>query len=876
MKCCFIVLIGMVLTYVPARAQSYALVPKPFHTELSVDNFTLSINQQIECTAKDSFFQVLFKDWIKEIKQKKVQKNKMVQTRISVQWVGAKKWPSYLQKLQLNAQFSPGNEGYVLHIEKNSILLLGQTETALFYGLQSLKQLFNLPTIPCGTIYDKPSFSIRAWQDDVSRGPIPTLDNLKKQIRLYSSYKLNYFSLYTENVFNYVSHPTLAPADGLKPEEIVALKEYATLYHVTLIANQQSFGHMEKVLANPLYSSLGEAGHILSPANKATYELLQDLYKEQVAAYGGEYFHINADETFGLGTGLSKQMAAEIGKGKLYAYHIQKVYSLLQKHQQKVLMWSDIVADYPEIIPILPKDLIQIPWAYDPRASFRQMLTPIAQAGFEFWVAPGISNWQNIYPNRYDARVNMFNLIRDGFALGAKGVYNTSWDDGGFALGGNNAPGFIWGADLSWNTPKADEQVSTQRWHQFSEALDLQFWKVPISSLEQNFALIHQNKQTGLLSNVSFFDPIFPIYPSQTNVDFEKANQQTLQLCLTTYKSADSLLSKLTEPNEAGDYFLFAIRECEFICRKNLLRMHYQQFLDDNFNKTQLLEEWKTLLAQLQNISADFTFLYLQESRNFFLNENLNRLNQLYTSIEDLPYHCLLLPEIEWSRKGRKYSFVTPLCQEKITYTLDGSIPTLTSKQYSKPFYVKSDVNLQYAVWTNAHMRSLNKDTFLFHKAIGSINKLSIPYSKYHVAYSGGGFQALTDGRTANGKNLKSGRWQGYAGKDLSIDLALKGTQKLNSFEMSFYQNALSWVLLPSAVQLFVSTDGINYSDCGSITHNIPNTSDSSLVYCFRKSLNGLEANYVRVVVKYGGALPPGHASAGSASMYFADEIILK
>jgi hexosaminidase len=131
-------------------------------------------------------------------------------------------------------------------------------------------------------IYDKPDFPIRGWQDDISRGPIPTMDMLKEQIRLMSAYKLNYFTLYTEHTFKLDKHPGIAPADGITKQELRELTDYARKHHVTLIGNYQSFGHMEETLSHPDYKHLAENDHIISPALEESYDFLRDVYSEIV------------------------------------------------------------------------------------------------------------------------------------------------------------------------------------------------------------------------------------------------------------------------------------------------------------------------------------------------------------------------------------------------------------------------------------------------------------------------------------------------------------------------------------------------------------------------------------------------------------------
>ena len=81
-------------------------------------------------------------------------------------------------------------QSYFINIEPNKITIEATTEQGLFYGEQSLKQIIrhqylnsNNFNIPCYSILDYPSLEYRGWMDDISRGPIPTTDFIKEQIR---------------------------------------------------------------------------------------------------------------------------------------------------------------------------------------------------------------------------------------------------------------------------------------------------------------------------------------------------------------------------------------------------------------------------------------------------------------------------------------------------------------------------------------------------------------------------------------------------------------------------------------------------------------------------------------------------------------------
>ena len=102
------------------------------------------------------------------------------------------------------------DQAYKLTVNKNHIRLEATSATGLFYGMQSLKQLYrhafltssgNGIQLPCMTVTDWLNFKIRAWQDDISRGPIVSMDYLKRLIPQMAKCKLNAFSLYTEHTF---------------------------------------------------------------------------------------------------------------------------------------------------------------------------------------------------------------------------------------------------------------------------------------------------------------------------------------------------------------------------------------------------------------------------------------------------------------------------------------------------------------------------------------------------------------------------------------------------------------------------------------------------------------------------------------------------
>lgn len=881
-------LIALILCTLQTTSAQVYLIPQPLQLTYNPGYFSVPKPLSYFSNSRDSFaFNPLKENILLEAMAYNRPGNKK-QAALVCQIIPSKNWEPELKKALLDPTFNSDSEGYVLQITPKQIKLLAQTETGMFYGIQTLVQIIKSVgtnmSLPCLTIYDKPDFAIRGWQDDISRGPIPNLDFLKNEIKIMAGYKLNYFTLYTEHVFKYHSHPDIAPENGISREEIEELIAYAKQYHVTLIGNQQSFGHMEKIIAKPAYASLGEKQHILSPANEGSYKLLEDMYNEIAPAYASEYFNINCDETFGLGEEQSKAMADSMGLPNLYAYHINRLNRLLKKHHKRILMWADIAGNHPEIIPQLPKDIILLPWAYDAAENFDAMLEPIAKSGHEFWVAPGVSCWSNTFPNTFAAQKNIFNLIRDGKKHGANGVLNTTWDDDGSNFFSNNWQGLIWGAALSWNAPKGYKDKANwpnemeQTWTAFNKSYDQQFWGTKqgsISAVQNELGALHQSKIKNLLRYKRFFEPIFPMYP-----DYVSREQRDENKLMET--KLNDLLNNLNEQsgNEILNsnyipYMQYAIEQSLFIVQKNEFRFKLNDYIVYDLDKYKLKSELNNLVAKLTQLENGYGQLYNQESRNWWLKENLERFDKLKLELEQLQGMCLIMPDSVLTRNKRKITLKSLIYDLPIYYTTDGSTPGSKAKLYKKPFFINKTTTLKTTLFFGTPP-TVTKDSLVQHKAIGKIINFNPSYSRTQPSFEGGGKMGLTDGRVGSADNLKSGYWQGYSGKDIELYLDFGKKKKLRNFEMGFYQHTTSWVILPKEIEIYISKDGTNFTLYKTITHPVEPNSGKKIKYVFETDLDKIKTRYMKIIAKNYGKLPSWHASPGNDSMLFADEVIVR
>lgn len=785
------------------------------------------------------------------------------------------------------------DQGYTIEIATNEIVVEAIASQGLFYGTQSLKQLLRFNwlsqsqnssvSIPCMKITDYPALEYRGWMDDISRGPIVTVDYVKKMIETLAEYKFNFFNLYTEHVFKLESHPDIAPQDGLTAHDIKELEKFAKPYFIEFIGNQQCFAHAEKTLQIPFYDDITDTKYNLNPGTEKTYDFLEDVFSEVAPAYSSTLFNINCDETEGLGSGKAHDYVEKTGATKAYYKHINRVNEILKKYGKRVMMWGDIAVKHPEIIENLPQDMMIISWSYVVADDFNGIIIPFKESGFEFMIAPGVSMWSTVFPSVETYKINISNFVRDGYKHGARGMMNTAWDDSGESLLNSAVHGLIWGAEMSWkpieNTDaKLAEQERDDRFASFNKNFNVQYFSTFDDAIDAILQLDALSKLLigNLMSFGALHESLLDFYPSKID---DKSRDDNTFIYDETQKVLHILSQKkeiVKENSEIFDNAIYSAKRIAWCAKRNLLRIQlYKTYQDANYeNVAASKKQIGELFESLRELKNEYIKLWERENRAYWRDINLKKYDKIAQELLDAGTHIFI--ESALSDKGEQIvQLHTIFGDREIYYTVDGSDVKKNSKIYKEPIVIKNSCVVKARCFDDYEKGSTNEIFFLYHKGIGHLKKLNCKYSTYRPEYSAGGDNGLLDGIVGTNSYV-DGRWQGYQGQDVDIEIDFKKVEKVQTVKMRFLQNSYDWILSPNNILIYSSKNGADYQLVTTKSTNVNHQQSGTIVYDILIDNINIETRYLRIVAENPGLLPDWHPSPNQESYLFVDEIIIE
>ncbi len=210
----------------------------------------------------------------------------------------------------------------------------------------------------------------------------------------------------------------------------------------------------------------------------------------------------------------------------------------------------------------------------------------------------------------------------------------------------------------------------------------------------------------------------------------------------------------------------------------------------------------------------------------------------------------------------------------ELHYTLDGSVPNESSQAGGSSIEWPAGETLRVAIFRKGDMLQ-EPATFetVRDLALGKrVTLLTSPVSPYASA----GGKGLVDGIIGS-SDFHDGFWLGWHGTDMQAVVDLGQPMEIGEIALHCLQDMPSWILMPKSVIFETSNDGSTWAPYDEVANTVKDTDTSQITDWFAaRSVDPVQARYVRVTAKNYGALPPWHMGAGGEAFIFADELSVR
>jgi outer membrane protein OmpA-like peptidoglycan-associated protein len=257
-----------------------------------------------------------------------------------------------------------------------------------------------------------------------------------------------------------------------------------------------------------------------------------------------------------------------------------------------------------------------------------------------------------------------------------------------------------------------------------------------------------------------------------------------------------------------------------------------------------------------------------------------SKFNEAFNHRRKQYYNLHTLPVIESEGKSFKdkqiIKIITANKDDKIYYSFERNG---NYKEYSKPIQIDNSTTIySYSEfkYSSEHYLYFVKSDTISATYFKKPNNYTIDIkSTYNPQYHAGGKEGLLDG--INGTtNWRKGDWQGYQSQDFEAVVDLQNVKEVSNFSATFLQDQRSWILMPTKVEYYSSTDNINFTLITSVENDIDPKKDENTIKDFSFTTSKpINARYIKVKAYNYGKLPEWHLGFpyNGDAFIFIDEI---
>jgi hypothetical protein len=359
-------------------------------------------------------------------------------------------------------------EAYVIRIDPRGAEIRARSSAGVYYGVQTMRQLVEGDggdaSLPEVSIHDWPAMAYRGFMMDMSHGPLPSENEVKRQIDFLARWKNNQYYFYSEASIELRGYELVNPDGRYSQEQVRRIIDYARARHIDVVPTAELYGHLHDVFRIERYADLSLTPHSgeIHPRNERTAAFVADWVQQIAALFPSPWMHIGFDEPWELErAGI---ILGGVDPGSLWIDRLKQTFEWVEKAGKRPMFWADVHSGahtfekYPALLSQLPKSVIAVPWTYRPQADYTAFVEPFAREHIQQVVAPGIDCYNEFAPDFYYTFANIDGLVRDGRKYGALGEMNTGWTDSSQMLYRQSLPAMAYGAVAAWQTAPVNEK----------------------------------------------------------------------------------------------------------------------------------------------------------------------------------------------------------------------------------------------------------------------------------------------------------------------------------------------------------------------------------------------------------------------------------
>lgn len=373
-------------------AKEIAIIPQPESVVPGIGVFTLSAKTVIVAEGEALPVAEFLKDFLKK------------GTGIDLPIAEKKKKNAIILKIVPSAEGAEiSKEGYHLSSTNKTVTITANTASGLFYGVQTLRQLFPAEiesevtktgvawNIPVVEIKDQPRFQWRGVMLDCVRHFFPT-SHIKNILDQLAAHKMNTFHWHLVDDQGWrveiKKYPELTATSAWRvdredllwdkrpdqktdekatyggfysQDEIREIVAYAAKLHITVVPEIEMPAHVSCVFAAyPEYSCSGKHApvapgsvwpvtNIYCAGNDATFTFLEDVITEVIDLFPSTYIHVGGDEATKTNwekcPKCQKRIKTEGLKDEkeLQSYFITRMEKFINSKGRKLIGWDEIL-----------------------------------------------------------------------------------------------------------------------------------------------------------------------------------------------------------------------------------------------------------------------------------------------------------------------------------------------------------------------------------------------------------------------------------------------------------------------------------------------------------------------------------------------------